>query len=84
MSRILGSKRKKFDDESDATLTFDDVAGMDEAKASLEEIVDFLKNPNRFILSGAKIPKGLLLSGNPGTGKTLCNVYHINLSSLVF
>ena len=71
MLRILSGKRKKYDDESDAGLTFDDIAGMEEVKESLLEIVDFLKNPKKFVLSGAKIPKGVLLSGSPGTGKTL-------------
>jgi cell division protease FtsH len=58
--------------EGDATkVTFDDVAGVEEAKTELEEIVEFLKNPQRYIQIGARIPKGVLLVGPPGTGKTL-------------
>jgi len=52
-------------------ITFDDVAGCDEAKAELAEVVDFLKDPSKFVKLGGKIPKGLLLMGPPGTGKTL-------------
>ena len=52
-------------------VTFTDVAGCDESKNELEEVVDFLKNPGRFINVGAKIPRGVLLEGPPGTGKTL-------------
>ena len=57
--------------ESQGTVTFDDVAGVDEAKEDLQEVVDFLKNPNKFELVGGKIPRGVLLVGPPGTGKTL-------------
>ncbi|MCU0538115.1 MAG: ATP-dependent metallopeptidase FtsH/Yme1/Tma family protein, partial [Hydrococcus sp. Prado102] len=58
--------------EGDATkVTFNDVAGVEEAKAELEEIVEFLKNPQRYTQIGARIPKGVLLVGPPGTGKTL-------------
>ena len=52
-------------------VTFDDVAGVDEEKEELEEIVEFLKNPKKFTDMGARIPKGVLLVGQPGTGKTL-------------
>ncbi len=52
-------------------VTFEDVAGCDEAKAELEEVVDFLRNPGRYVALGARIPKGVLLVGPPGTGKTL-------------
>ena len=52
-------------------VTFNDVAGADEEKAELEEIVDFLKVPAKYIQMGARIPKGILLVGPPGTGKTL-------------
>jgi ATP-dependent Zn protease len=52
-------------------VTFDDVAGIDEAKEELEEIVEFLRNPQKFSRLGGKIPKGALLVGPPGTGKTL-------------
>ena len=55
----------------DTGVTFEDVAGCDQAKLELEETVDFLKNPDRYISMGAKIPKGVLLDGPPGTGKTL-------------
>jgi hypothetical protein len=53
------------------TVTFADVAGVDEAKEELQEVVEFLKEPQKFIALGARIPKGVLLVGSPGTGKTL-------------
>ncbi len=56
---------------NDTKVTFKDVAGADEEKAELEEIVEFLKNPHKFVSLGARIPKGVLLVGSPGTGKTL-------------
>ena len=68
----LGDKGKVYDGvENKTDIKFDDVAGLDEEKAELVEIVDFLKEPKRFHEMGAKIPKGILLYGKPGTGKTL-------------
>ncbi len=65
------SKAKIYDTSSENRVTFADVAGVDEAKAELVEIVDFLKNPARYQRLGGRIPKGVLLIGPPGTGKTL-------------
>ena len=66
------SKAKRVDQEQNQLrTTFDDVAGIDEAEDELREIVDFLKNPDKYKKLGARIPKGVLLSGPPGTGKTL-------------
>jgi cell division protease FtsH len=67
----IGKSKAKVYVESDTRVTFDDVAGVDEAKAELEEIVDFLKDPTGHSRLGARIPKGILLVGPPGTGKTL-------------
>jgi cell division protease FtsH len=67
----FGKSRAKLLTEKHGRVTFEDVAGIDEAKAELEEIVDFLKDPQRFQRLGGKIPKGCLLVGPPGTGKTL-------------
>ena len=64
-------KSADFDMEQSIETRFTDVEGIDSAKYDLEEIVDFLKNPERYLGSGAKIPRGALLSGSPGTGKTL-------------
>ncbi|MCI0750911.1 MAG: ATP-dependent zinc metalloprotease FtsH, partial [Flammeovirgaceae bacterium] len=65
------SKAALFDAESKVKITFEDVAGLDEAKEEVKEIVDFLKTPAKFTKLGGKIPKGALLVGPPGTGKTL-------------
>ncbi len=67
----FGKSHAKVDDEKTPKVTFADVAGADEEKQELEEIVEFLKNPRKFIDLGARIPKGVLLVGPPGTGKTL-------------
>ncbi|RMF26155.1 MAG: ATP-dependent metallopeptidase FtsH/Yme1/Tma family protein [Cyanobacteria bacterium J083] len=67
----IGKSKARIYSEGDTGVTFKDVAGIDEAKAELEEIVDFLKNADRYVRLGAKIPKGVLLVGPPGTGKTL-------------
>src|ERR671919_276775 len=67
----LGRSRAKRYEMSERRTTFADVAGIDEAEEQLVEIVDFLKNPDRYRRLGAAIPKGVLLSGPPGTGKTL-------------
>jgi len=67
----VGRSKAKVYVETDTKVTFDDVAGVDEAKEELKEIVDFLKNPQEYGRLGARIPKGVLLVGPPGTGKTL-------------
>ena len=68
----LGDKGEVYDDtERKSKVTFDDIAGLDEEKEELKEIVEFLKKPKKFAEMGAKIPKGVLLYGKPGTGKTL-------------
>ena len=65
------SKAKLFDKNTDVKVTFKDVAGLEGAKEEIQEIVDFLKNPKKYTILGGKIPKGALLVGLPGTGKTL-------------
>ncbi|HOZ46988.1 MAG TPA: ATP-dependent zinc metalloprotease FtsH [Candidatus Hydrogenedentes bacterium] len=67
----FGKSRARLVDHSDKVVTFDDVAGVDEAKEELEEIIEFLKAPKKFTRLGGRIPKGVLLVGPPGAGKTL-------------
>jgi cell division protease FtsH len=67
----FGRSRARRVEAADQRVTFDDVAGIEEAKAELTEIVDFLKNPEKYLRLGGRIPRGVLLSGLPGTGKTL-------------
>ncbi len=67
----FGRSRARRVEAADQRVTFDDVAGIEEAKAELTEIVDFLKNPDKYLKLGGRIPRGVLLSGLPGTGKTL-------------
>ena len=67
----FAKSRAKMLTEDQKKVTFDDVAGIDEAKAELSEIVDFLREPKKFVRLGGRIPKGVLLMGSPGTGKTL-------------
>jgi len=67
----FGKTKSKFQEVPDTGVVFDDVAGVDGAKLELQEVVDFLKNPDKYTQLGAKIPKGALLVGPPGTGKTL-------------
>ncbi|MDR1871458.1 MAG: ATP-dependent zinc metalloprotease FtsH [Deltaproteobacteria bacterium] len=67
----FAKSRAKMLSEEQKKVTFNDVAGIEEAKAELEEIIDFLREPNKFVRLGGRIPKGVLLMGAPGTGKTL-------------
>ena len=71
MQGIGGEKKVYNGEENDTNVRFKDVAGLDEEKNELVEIVDFLKHPKRFLNMGAKVPRGILLCGKPGTGKTL-------------
>jgi cell division protease FtsH len=80
----LGKSPARFDQRPDTGISFDDIAGIDEAKAEFEEIVSFLKEPERYTLVGAKIPKGVLLVGPPGTGKTLLAKAIANEASVPF
>lgn len=67
----FGKSRARMSTDEDKKVTFKDVAGLQEEKEELEEIVDFLKEPQKYVKVGARIPKGVLLVGPPGTGKTL-------------
>ncbi len=67
----FGKSRARMTDEAQNTITFADVAGCDEAKEEVQELVDFLRDPSKFQKLGGRIPKGVLMVGNPGTGKTL-------------
>lgn len=67
----FGKSRAKIYDKKELKITFEDVAGVDEAEAELQEVVDFLRNPKKYQRLGGRIPKGVLLIGSPGTGKTL-------------
>lgn len=71
LNNVGKSKARLFDKENDVKVTFKDVAGLEEAKVEVMEVVDFLRNPSKYSDLGGKIPKGALLVGPPGTGKTL-------------
>ena len=71
MGGLLGGSRQKPVDPETVRVTFDDVAGIDEVEAEINEVVDFLKDPEKYRRLGARAPKGVLLAGAPGTGKTL-------------
>jgi cell division protease FtsH len=68
---ILGGRARKPVDPETVRVTFDDVAGIDEVEAEINEVVDFLRHPTKYRRLGARAPKGVLLTGAPGTGKTL-------------
>ena len=80
----LGKSPARFEQRPETGISFNDIAGIDEAKAEFEEIVSFLKEPERYTLVGAKIPKGVLLVGPPGTGKTLLAKAIANEASVPF
>src|SRR5210317_9748 len=80
----FGMNEKQMEVESEITTRFDDVQGIDNAKGELQEIVGFLRDPTQYIVSGAKIPKGALLAGKPGTGKTLLALAIAGESSVPF
>lgn len=67
----IGVQQKKFDIIKNVNIKFDDVAGLHESKREVQEVVDFLKHPEKYNNLGATIPKGVLLTGPPGTGKTM-------------
>src|SRR5690606_19223500 len=71
MGGMLGAQKQKRVDPESVRVTFEDVAGIDEVEAEISEVVDFLKNPAKYRRLGARAPKGVLLTGAPGTGKTL-------------
>src|ERR687889_759978 len=71
LTSVGRSRARRYDQESEARVTFEDVAGIDEAENELVEIVDFLKDPEKYTRLGGAAPKGVLLVGSPGTGKTL-------------
>ena len=87
----FGKSRARMTGENDHKITFEDVAGCKEAKEEVAELVDFLRNPVKFRKLGAKIPRGILMVGNPGTGKTLlaraiageAEVSFFNISGLI-
>ncbi len=72
----FGKNRARLMEQGDNKVTFADVAGIDEAKEELEEIIDFLKDPHKFTVLGGRIPKGVLLAGSPGTGKNAAGKGH--------
>merc|ERR1711906_40334 len=80
----LGKSTARFERRPDTGVNFKDIAGIDEAKAEFEEIVSFLKEPEKYTVVGAKIPKGILLVGPPGTGKTLLAKAIANESDVPF